>query len=43
MTNDFKMKQISEKDGYENSNVFIVEQEEFKLLKVGQSSNLESK
>ena len=39
MINDFKMKQISEKDGYENSNVFVVEQEEFTLLKVGQLSS----
>ena len=39
MINDFKMKQISEKDGYENSNVFLVGQEEFKLVKIGQLSN----
>ena len=39
MINDFFMKQVSEKDGYENANIFIVEQEEFKLLKVGQTSN----
>ena len=32
MMNNFEMKQISEMDGYENTNVFIVELEEFELL-----------
>lgn len=33
--NDFNMKSISLGDGQENSNVFIIEQENFNLLKVG--------
>ena len=34
--NDFVMKQLSKGDGFENSNVFIIEQEDFDLLNVGQ-------
>lgn len=36
--NDFNMKSISNGDGQENSNVFIIEQEDFDLLKVGASN-----
>jgi LysM repeat protein len=31
MMNDFRMEQVSESDGYENQNVFVVEQEEYEL------------
>lgn len=31
MMNNFRMEQVSESDGYENQNVFIVEQEEYEL------------
>ena len=31
MMNNFRMEQFSESDGYENQNVFIVEQEEYEL------------
>ena len=31
MMNNFRMEQLSESDGYENQNVFILEQEEFEL------------
>ncbi len=34
--NDFVMKQLAKGDGFENSNVFIIEQEDFDLLYVGQ-------
>lgn len=37
LMNDFQMKQVSTKDGHENVKVFMVEQEEFELLKVGES------
>jgi len=33
LMNEFDMKQISPSDGYENSNVFIIEQEEFELVR----------
>jgi LysM repeat protein len=35
LMNDIHMNQISEFDGYENAGVFIIEQEEFELIKVG--------
>ena len=35
--NDFYMKSISDTDGTENTNVFIVEQEDFDLINVGKS------
>ena len=34
LMNDFQMEQISKEDGYENSKVFVIEQEEFELIKV---------
>ena len=37
MINDFDMKQVSEKDGFENANIFLMEQEDFKLIKVGKT------
>jgi len=36
--NEFKMKPISDGDGQENFNVFIIEQDNFNLLKVGTSN-----
>ena len=35
--NDFNMKQLSERDGFENSKIFLIEQEDFELIKVGES------
>ena len=35
--NNFNMKSISVTDGQENSNIFIIEQDNFDLLNVGQS------
>ena len=37
MMNNFKMKSISATDGQENSNVFIIEQDNFNLINVGES------
>ncbi|MCH2228862.1 MAG: LysM peptidoglycan-binding domain-containing protein [Crocinitomicaceae bacterium] len=37
LMNDFQMSQVSEADGYENIKIFMVEQEEYELLKVGES------
>ncbi len=34
--NNFSMKQLSDTDGFENANGFIIEQEDFDLLNVGQ-------
>lgn len=34
LMNDFQMEQISNVDGFENARVFIIEQEEFELVKV---------
>ncbi|MDX2359748.1 MAG: LysM peptidoglycan-binding domain-containing protein [Crocinitomicaceae bacterium] len=36
--NDINLEQVSEMDGYENSHVFIIEQEEFELIKVGSAN-----
>jgi hypothetical protein len=36
LMNDFNMVQVSEKDGYENSKIFLIEQEEFELIKSGE-------
>lgn len=37
LMNDIQMNQISEFDGYENSRVFMIEQEEFELIEVGRA------
>lgn len=37
LMNDFNMKQLSERDGFENSKIFLIEQEDFELIKVGES------
>ncbi len=37
LMNDIRMNQISETDGYENTRVFIVEQEAFELIEIGRS------
>ena len=37
LMNDFNMKQLSERDGFENSKIFLIEQEGFELIKVGES------
>lgn len=33
LMNDFNMRQVSQGDGYENSKMFLIEQEEFELIK----------
>ena len=33
LMNDFKMKQVSSNDGYENSKIFLIKQEDFELVK----------
>ena len=34
MMNDFKIQQVSSKDGFENAKVFIIKQDEFNLVKI---------
>lgn len=38
LMNDFNMRQVSQDDGYENSKIFLIEQEEFELIKSGESN-----
>ena len=38
LMNDFNMRQVSQDDGYENSKIFLIEQEEFELIKSRESN-----
>lgn len=38
LMNDINMMQISEQDGYENSRIFIIEQENYELIEVGRAT-----
>ena len=38
LMNAFNLKQVSVNDGYENAKIFLIEQEDFELIKSGESN-----
>ena len=38
LMNDIYMEQVSEQDGYENTRIFIIEQEDYELIEVGRAT-----